>query len=312
MPLAALAVTLFLSPFDAAVAALRRSFAGVGAETRPSGRSMAFERAGAVWLAWAGGSDVARIGDGVDPCISPDGTRVAYTKDTSAERRVVRHIAIVDLATRASRVLARVPGDNAFGPAWSPDGASLLVNVFAEKGWGIGLVLADDSSFRWVVKRSERSCWGAVFAADGGSIFCQDLESLVRLSLAGTRIWEVSLARLFPHGGLNSGARLAPSPDGARLLVDVDMDEDTTMKGWDGPPPAVFLVDLGARTARRVTPKGMFAWEPAWLDASDFLCITMHEGEREPSIVRLPLAGGPPVVLVEGARTPTVSGQARR
>jgi len=80
-----------------------------------------------------------------------------------------------------------------------------------------------------------------------------------------------------------------------------------TMKDWDGPPPAVFLVDIAAKTARRLTPKGLFAWDSTWLDTSDFLCITVHEGDREPSIVRMPFAGGPPVVVMQNARTPTVS-----
>ncbi len=79
------------------------------------------------------------------------------------------------------------------------------------------------------------------------------------------------------------------------------------MSGWDGPPPAVFLVDLASGSARRLTPKGMFAWEPAWLDDDAFLCITLRKGEKEPSIVRMPLAGGPPVVLIGSARTPSVS-----
>ncbi len=275
---------------------------------QPPGR-MAFERGGAVWVAASDGSGATRIVEGVDPAISPDGRRVAYTRDTSPEHGVVRHIAIVDLSTRGSRVLSIVPGDNSFGPAWSPDGSSLLVNVLAGKAWGVGLVGADGSSFRWIVKAGSdaQACWGAAFAPDGGSIYCQDLASLYRVTLDGKRVWQASLATLLPGGGLNSGARLSPSPDGTRLLVDVDMDEDTTMKDWDGPPPAVFLVDLVRKRARRLTARGVFAWDPAWLDEKAFLCITLREGEKEPSIVRMPFAGGPPVVLVREARTPSIS-----
>lgn len=114
-------------------------------------------------------------------------------------------------------------------------------------------------------------------------------------------------ARFFPGGGLNSGARLSLSPDGTRMLANVGIDEDTTMKGWNGPPPSVFLVDLNAGTAKRLTPKGVFAWDPSWPADSAFLCIIQREGQREPSVVRMPFAGGAPTVLVRGARTPTLS-----
>ncbi len=266
-----------------------------------------------MWVAALDGTGAVRLTEGVDPAISPDGTRVAYTLDTSPAGGVRRHIAVVDVATRASRVLAAVPGDNAFGPVWSPDGSSLLVNVLSGKRWTVGLVKADGSGYRTLVSPSaERdSCWGAVFAPDGRSIFCQNLDTVVRRSLDGTLLWSAQVTQLFPTGGLNSGARLVPSPDGRQLLIDVDMDEDTTMKDWDGPPPAVFVVDLEAKSARRLTPRGTFAWDPCWLDASAFLCIRMREGEREPSVVRMPFTGGPAVLVVTDARTPSVSARDR-
>ena len=281
----------------------------LAATPRPPSRMLAFERDGAVWVAAADGSGAVELVEGVDPCIAPDGRRIAYTKDTSPANGVRRQIAVVDVATRTSRVLANVPGDNAFGPVWSPDGSSLLVNVLAEKQWNLGLVKADDTAFRYVVKPGPGvpSCWSAAWAPDGGSIFCQDLESLTRISLEGQELWKVSLARLFPTGGLNSSARISSSPDGKALLVDVDTDEDTTMKDWDGPPPAVFLVDLAAKTARRLTVKGLFAWQPEWLDTANFLCILQRQGDKGPSVVRMPLAGGDPTVLVGNARQPSIS-----
>jgi len=276
---------------------------------QPAPRTLAFERGGAIWVAAADGSGAVKLVEGVDPCIAPDGRRIAYTKDTSQANGVRRHIAVVDVGTRTSRVLASVPSDNAFGPVWSPDGTRLLVNVLANGGWNLGLVNVDDTSFGYICKTGPagRTCWSAAWAPDGNSVFCQDLESLSRISLEGKELWKASFAKLFPTGGLNSGARISPSPDGRTLLVDVDMDEETTIQDWDGPPPAVFLVDLSAKTSRRLSPKGLFAWEPQWLDAVNFLCIVQRQEDKEPSVVRMPLSGGPPTVLVRNARTPTVS-----
>jgi TolB protein len=272
-------------------------------------RSLAFERDGAVWVASADGSGQARVVDGVDPRIAPNGRAIAYTMDTSPADGVRRHIAVVELATRASRVLTRVPGDNSFGPEWSPDGSALLVYVLTDGQWNLGLVSVDDTAFRYLVRPGPGvpACWSAAWAPDGASIFCQDLENMFRVSLDGRRLWTASLARLFPAGGLNSGARMAPSPDGRSLLVDVDMDEDTAAKDWDGPPPAVFLVDLETETSRRLTAKGLLAWQPAWLDATQFLCTVQRERDRTPVVARLPVAGGPPALLVKNALSPGVS-----
>lgn len=271
-------------------------------------RTLAFERDAAVWVASADGSGQARVIDGVDPRIAPNGRLIAYTKDTSPADGVRRHIAVVEIATRASRVLTRVPGDNSFGPEWSPDGSALLVYVLADGQWNLGLVSVDDTAFRYVVRPGPGvpACWSAAWAPDGASIFCQDLENMFRVSLDGRRLWTASLARLFPAGGLNSGARIAPSPDGRSLLVDIDMDEDTAVKDWDGPPPAVFLVDLDAKTSRRLTANGLLAWQPAWLDATQFLCTVQRERDRAPSVARLPFGAGAPTLVAKDARSPSV------
>ena len=283
--------------------------AGASAQAGAGARTLAFERGGAGGVASADGSAARRVAEGVDPAVSPDGSRVAYTRDTSPANGVVRHIAVADVAGRTSRVMASVPGDNACAPAWSPDGATLLVNVYFEKGWGVGVVNADDSGFRWLFRPDPkgRSWWGAAFAPDGASVFCQDLDEIARFTLDGRKAWSAPASALFPTAGLNSGARLSPSPDGKQVLVDVDMDEDVAMKDWDGPPPAVFAVDLATRTARRLTPKGAFVWEPAWLDASAFLAIAIGPNDKEPSVVRVPFAGGAPALLVKSARCPTIS-----
>ncbi len=275
----------------------------------PRPRVLAFEREGAVWVAALDGSGAIKIADGVDAAISPDGRSVAYTRDTSGPKGVRRHIAIADVATRASRVLASIPSNNSFGPVWAPDGKSLLVYVLADKVWNLGLVRADDSAFRFVVLGGAKvfPCWAAAWAPDGGSIFCQDLATLARVSLEGKPLWKAPVAKLFPGGELNSGSGISPAPDGKSLLVEVDMDEPVFVSTWDGPPPAVFLVDIASATARRITEKALLAWQPEWLDAYALLCTVQRKGDREPSVARIPLAGGAPVLLVKGARRPTVS-----
>ncbi|HUK12808.1 MAG TPA: hypothetical protein VLW17_05855 [Thermoanaerobaculaceae bacterium] len=278
------------------------------AQAPGAGRRLAFEREEAVWIAAIDGSGAQRLTAGVDPQISPDGTAVAYTNDTSTAGEVLRAIAVFDLAARSSRVLSAVPSRNAFGPVWSPDGKRLLFAILIDEAWQVGLIGADGSGFR-VVRGAAggRSCYGPAWAADGASFFCQDLETIHRIGLDGQEPWSAEIAKLFPGQDLNSGARLVVSPDGRSLLADVDMDEDTTIEGWDGPPPALFAVDLTAATARRLTPKGLLAWDGCWLSPSEIVFIAQHEGEHTPSIYAMALPGGKPRLLVRDARMPSVS-----
>ena len=293
-------------------AALAPAAAQAPAQEPGAGRRLAFEREEAVWIAAVDGSGAQRLTAGVDPQISPDGSAVAFTNDTSTAGEVLRAIAVFDIAARSSRVLSAVPSRNAFGPVWSPDGKRLLFAILIDEAWQVGLIGADGTGFR-VLRGAAggRSCYGAAWAADGASFFCQDLEAIHRIGFDGQELWSAAVAKLFPREDLNSGARLVVSPDGRSLLVDVDMDEDTTVEGWDGPPPSLFAVDLAAATARRLTPKGLLAWDGCWLSAGEIVFIAQHAGEHTPSIVAMALPGGKPRLLVRDARMPSVSQAAR-
>jgi hypothetical protein len=50
------------------------------------------------------------------------------------------------------------------------------------------------------------------------------------------------------------------SPDGKRLLLSIDMDEESDRKDWDGPLPALWAFDLQPQKATRLTPKRLFGW----------------------------------------------------
>src|SRR5271156_591323 len=91
-------------------------------------RSIAFARDdNTVWIANLDGSGAKRVAAGVDPVISPDGTRVAYNTESASgpERRIV----VMDLATGERTTFANVPSDNAFGPIWSPNGTKVLFYI---------------------------------------------------------------------------------------------------------------------------------------------------------------------------------------
>jgi TolB protein len=146
-------------------------------------------------------------------------------------------------------------------------------------------------------------CW----APDDRSFFCQDLTYLYQFAIDGSLIKQWDIGKLTGGCSLSSGARLRVSPNGGQIIFDVDLNEESTRKDWDGPPPGIFLLDLGSDSARRVLGNVAFVWESFWLSNDEFLCIMQKENENQPSIYRMALDGKNPKLIVKHARTPSAS-----
>jgi hypothetical protein len=283
------------------------SAAVVGAATR----RLAYEGAdGTVWVADADGTHARKLATGADPEISPDGTGVAFNTDEGpADKPPVRHIAVADVTSGKVVVFKTLPSDNCFGPTWSPDGKQLLFYILLKNEWALGLVNADGTGYHLFKQPPVQghSLWSAAWARDGRSIFGQDLETLYRVDLEGKVLAHWELKALFKdEGDLNSNARLAPSLDGATLLVDVDLAHEHDRDDWDGPAPAIFAIDLAAGRARKLTPD--FSWEPQWVGADQVLFISQAAHEKAPSIYRMaPDGSGGRTLVVKSARRPSAS-----
>ena len=90
---------------------------------------------------------------------------------------------------------------------------------------------------------------------------------------------------------MSSASHLTPSPDGKTLLMDVEMDEESR-KGWDGPPPAICLLDLATDKATRLTPPKFYAWSCRWLKAPDtILYVSQKQGEDDSCIYTMTATG---------------------
>ena len=274
-------------------------------------RKIAYDRDGKIFVANVDGTHSKKIAEGAWPEISPDGTRVVFNTEGDAKNRPgpERHIAIADVATGKMAGVPNIPGDNCFGPVWSPDGKQVAFSIMADSAWHLGLVNADGSGFK-LVKNSELKpdAFGAPeWARDGQSIFCHDLDNIYQIDLDGKVLKKWELAKILTDASMNSGDRLSISPDGTALLMDVDCGSEHERTDWDGPQPAVEKLDLNADKAVRVTGKDDYVWEPFWLSADEFLCIMQKENERQASIYRMTLDGKNPKLLVKHARTPTAS-----
>ena len=77
-------------------------------------------------------------------------------------------------------------------------------------------------------------CWGP----QDHSFFCQDLTNLYQFAVDGSLIKQCDIGKLTGGGSMSSGTRLDVSPNGRRIIFDVDLAEESHTK------------ELGRRAAR--------------------------------------------------------------
>ena len=176
-------------------------------------RKIAYDRNGKIYAADLDGTHSKKIADGDWPEISPDGGRVAFNTEGDANNRPgpERHIAVVDITSGKVTVVPNIPGDNCFGPVWSPDGKQLAFSIMTDHAWHLGVVNVDGSGFR-LVKNAELKpdAFGAPeWARDGKSIFCHDLDNIYQVDLDGNVLKKWELSKVVTDASMNSGNRLA-------------------------------------------------------------------------------------------------------
>ena len=272
-------------------------------------RRIAFERSDAVYVANLDGTAEKQIADGIFPAISPDGTRVAFNTVEKSDTTYVRHIAVTDIATGKTTVFKDVPSDNSYYPTWSPDGKRILFTLRQNEVWDLGLINPDGTDFRVLKKGApnEVTRYSPVWARDGQSVFCQDMTNIYRLGLDGAVLAQWKIGKIIPNGDMSGDARIDLSPNGKRLLLGIDMSEESNRKDWDGPFPALWSFDLDSEHSLRLTPKKLFGWDGCWIDNDNILFLSRAAGEKEDSIYRMSTNGKDLKRLINGARMPSVS-----
>ena len=275
-------------------------------------RRIVFVRDSNIWTANLDGSQARKLIRGADPCISPDGQKVAFTISPAEGKEVVRYIAVRELPNGSTKVFKEIPSNNCFGPVWSPDGSQILFEILAENHWRVGLLNSDGSGFRFFeMPLRDPGWWSIIWAPDGKSIFSQDLEKICRFDLDDRLRASWEIGKIIPNGDLDSCRRLSVSDDGRRLLIDVNMDEEESPKDWEGPPPAIWLFDIPSGKATRLTPKMSYASDSCWLNQSEYLLVDATKNEKISSIYQASISGGTARRVIKDAANPSVSAGSR-
>ncbi len=241
------------------------SLAAILAAVTISPAQIAYESDGWIYLSSEGGKP-KKLVQGVYPAFSPDGKSIAYNTE---EEDGSRHIAIYDLSSAKSSVIPNIPSDNCFGPS--------------------GHRMAKRSPFRFSMTTTGTSASSGRMARGffrlplQKEVWSPPGRPMVSPSLPMTWMPSTSLPRrqdpqtwpvgLFGSGAsMSSGSTLAVSPDGKSLLIEVDGDEDVKIKDWDGPPPALWTIDLQTEARQRIGSHSLLAWSGCWESANRIIC----------------------------------------
>ena len=230
-----------------------------------------FEKDGIIYLTDTGGTKAKALVKGYDPQISPDGTSVAYTAAAGRDG-FGRVIAVYSIASKKNMIFRSIPGQNSYGPKWSPDGRMLGFNHFDEQhsDWISGLLTLKDGRFR-APAPGLRGVFSHFWSPDSRFIYCHDLENLYRISAETGKTEKTGkLSSVIGKAMASSAMTFAISPDGKRWLFDGEVEDTSSwMKSGDGLMSALFLHTPEDGKTRRITSDSINAMAPAWLPGGE-------------------------------------------
>lgn len=286
------------------------ALASVSATAFPADRHIAFEGNNAVYVANLDGTNEKKIADGIFPAISPDETRVAFNiTEKTSDTTYVRHMAVVEVATGKVNVFNEVPSKNSYYPSWTADSKQILFTTRPHEVWDLVFVNSDGTNFH-VLKpgdQNEVTRYSPVWARDGQSVFCEDMTNIYRIGRDGTVRAQWKINEIVPKGDMSGDGRIDVSPDGKRLLLSIEIREESGRKDWDGPSPVLWAFDLESQKATRLTPKKLFGWDGVWIDNDNILFLSREPGEKDDSIYRMSVDGKNLKRLIKNGRFPSVS-----
>jgi TolB protein len=270
---------------------------------------IAFSRNATVCVAEPDGSKVRKVTRGVYPDISADGKTIVFNTDDP--KTTDRKVALVDVASGKVTTVPNIPSDNCYGPALSPDERRVAFHLFDGTSWHIAVIDVDGKNYRQVKVKDPQAeeVWTPVWAADGKSLFCHDFTHIYRVTLDGRVLQKWPVTLFGKDASFSSGNSLALSPDGRTLLVEADRADDIAVKGWAGPPPALWTLDLSSSRATQVSPASLLAWDACWLDAGTVLAVGASVAKPDPALYRISLADQSIKRLLNDAVSPSAARQ---
>jgi Tol biopolymer transport system component len=200
------------------------------------------------------------IKDGADPCISPDGAKLAYTVNLKNGNRA---IAVINLNTKATTSLNTNNG-NCYGPVWSPDGQWIAYNAFLGDKWTIAIIGSNNTGAK-LLGANAVNTYSPVWLANSKQLILQNQEKITVLDRSGNitatynpKDLEGGIRELKDMVGSASSDKFILTADNSKIIFNCGVDLPGST---DGPPSAVFVYDIATKKTLQLSPKGYDAVE---------------------------------------------------
>jgi TolB protein len=253
---------------------------------------------------WLSSKDIS------DLAISPDSNSLAFTfylpKSDSKRLSSTRRIAVLDSKGAKPRVLESIPGENSYGPIWSPDSKQLMFNHLSEGRWKVAIISRDGSGFQILstLTTADPVLHSAFWGNDGKSIYAYDSSHLYQIGLDGMELsrvsfsdWSISLTA--------TGGKMALSPEGTRLLIETEVD---THKKNDplSSSSIVYVCDLKTKRKLEITSHHGEISKPSWL-LDENTIVFSSIARTHTNIYRRDLMRGIETLILSNASHPSLS-----
>ncbi len=238
-----------------------------------------------IWMSDLQGTQPEYLVDGFDPEISPDGKMLPFTDYREGRKIAVLHIDSGDL-----HVLDTIPGDNNYGPRWSPDGDRLVFNYWKEMDdyasyWVIATIRPDGSELHLLTEEYEEGLYSPFWAEDGLSLYAQDLHILYQFDLEGNLMRSLDIADIVQEADTSSATRFSITRDGSRWLFEglVLEEEDEWQTFYGEPVSAVFIYNSIRGVSERITPPQTTLMSPDWVQGEEAVLVFGYTAEDMPA-----------------------------
>jgi len=224
--------------------------------------------------------------NGTDACLSPDGTRIAYTDMGAADH--VRRIGVFDL--EAGKVtLMDTACHNCYGPVWSPDGTYIAYNAMLGYEWGIKCV-DKDNLHPWKVAEDPDGLGGLsspTWSADSRKIAVENSAAVFIYDLDGNVLRSIPFEQI--DRAISSASMFNLTGRGHKLVFWGTVGADSTPAA--AAPAAVFVYDLATSRMNRISPKGYDCWRPV-IKGDTIFCRGRHGNSLKENTYRMDMDGG--------------------